>query len=85
MIAWQHDHHAFMHAHPWREAAEFALHLKLSFIFISQLYSNPCSNNISELPEEFEAFRYLRTVRLKYCQLKRIPAVLTRLPQACVD
>ena len=31
-----------------------------------------------DLPEELEAFRYLRIVRLKYNQFKRIPAVIYR-------
>ncbi|KAG2491059.1 hypothetical protein HYH03_010505 [Edaphochlamys debaryana] len=37
-----------------------------------------------DLPDELEQFRYLRILRLKYNQLKRIPAVVYRLPQLMV-
>ena len=40
-----------------------------------------CSNNLSDLPDDFDQLRYLRTLRMKYNQIKRIPAVITRLPQ----
>ncbi len=39
------------------------------------------SNNLSELPDDIEDLRFLRTLRLKYNQFKRVPAVVTRLPQ----
>ncbi|EFJ52641.1 hypothetical protein VOLCADRAFT_102618 [Volvox carteri f. nagariensis] len=51
---------------------------------------NPCpkintrSNDITDLPDELEEFRYLRILRLKYNQLKRIPAVVYRLQQLMV-
>ncbi len=39
------------------------------------------SNNLSDLPDDLDQLQYLRVVRLKYNQLKRLPAVLLRLPQ----
>ncbi len=38
----------------------------------------PRSNDLTDLPDELEEFRYLRILRLKYNQLKRIPAVVYR-------
>lgn len=38
----------------------------------------PSSNDLTDLPDELEEFRYLRILRLKYNQLKRIPAVVYR-------
>lgn len=35
-----------------------------------------CSNNLTDLPEEIEEFRYLRILRLKYNQLKKLPVVV---------
>ncbi|GIL93808.1 hypothetical protein Vretimale_187 [Volvox reticuliferus] len=42
------------------------------------------SNDITDLPDELEEFRYLRVLRLKYNQLKRIPGVVYRLQQLMV-
>jgi len=42
------------------------------------------SNKLSELPDDLEELQFLRTVGLKYNQLKRMPAVLSRLPQLMV-
>lgn len=35
-----------------------------------------CSNNLTDLPDEIEELRYLRTLRLKYNQLKKLPTVV---------
>ncbi|GLC33992.1 Dynein regulatory complex subunit 7 [Pleodorina starrii] len=42
------------------------------------------SNDLTDLPDELEEFRYLRILRLKYNQLKRIPGVVYRLQQLMV-
>ncbi|GLI65995.1 hypothetical protein VaNZ11_009689 [Volvox africanus] len=42
------------------------------------------SNDLTDLPDELEEFRYLRVLRLKYNQLKRIPSVVYRLQQLMV-
>ncbi len=34
------------------------------------------SNNLTDLPEDLEELRYLRILRVKYNQLKRLPAVV---------
>lgn len=39
------------------------------------------SNSLTDLPDDLDQLSYLRVVRLKYNQLKRLPAVLLRLPQ----
>ncbi|KXZ51889.1 hypothetical protein GPECTOR_11g323 [Gonium pectorale] len=42
------------------------------------------SNDLTDLPDELEEFRYLRILRLKYNQFRRIPAVVYRLQQLMV-
>jgi len=42
----------------------------------SQLPTN-YSNNITDIPEEIQEFRYLRTLRLKYNQLRKLPMVVS--------
>lgn len=34
------------------------------------------SNNLIDLPDELEELRYIRILRVKYNQLKRLPAVV---------
>lgn len=46
--------------------------------------SPPHSNDLTDLPEELAELRYIRTLRLKYNQLKRIPAVVVKLPQLMI-
>lgn len=43
-----------------------------------------CSNELTDLPEELAELRYLRILRVKYNQIKRIPAVALKLPQLLV-
>jgi Leucine-rich repeat (LRR) protein len=43
-----------------------------------------CSNNLTDLPDEIEEFRYLRILRLKYNHLKKLPAVVRGHGQGCV-
>ena len=43
-----------------------------------------CSNDLTDLPDDLDELRYIRVLRLKYNQFKKIPAVVYRLPQLMV-
>ena len=40
-----------------------------------------CSNNLTDLPDGLDGLPYIRTLRMKYNQLRRLPAVIPRFPQ----
>ncbi len=39
------------------------------------------SNNLTDLPEDLSGLQHVRTLRIKYNQLSRVPAAVIRLPQ----
>lgn len=40
-----------------------------------------CSNNLTDLPEDFSELRQICRLRIKYNQLSRLPAAVVRLSQ----
>jgi hypothetical protein len=46
--------------------------------------SPPRSNNLTAVPDELSEFAHLRTLRLKYNQLRKLPPVVAQLPALTV-